>query len=393
MQVSPRRPIGVATMFATNGISISSVLPWYPTFKDNWELSDLVFGLLVTAVALGSLASTTLPAWAERTFGARRVMIVGTVITAFYLVGIGLAPGAWALAVLLLFFGLTDAIIDVSQNVAAVRVQTEMGRSIMSSLHACWSLGAVLGGIGGTAAAVAGVPILVHLSAIAVLQVGLVALAAWLMGDVSGQSNTRAPADSQPAEPSSKITRRVVLLALPAAIVATAGTMVEDIGNNWAALSASTLSSISISAAGSAYIVLFAAQTVGRFAGDLLINRFGRVAVARAGGVCIALGGLAVVLATNPVPLYVGYALAGWGCATLVPSAYAASAMLPGVAQSTGMTVVSWLMRVGFMATSPLIGALAEATSLRVALVILPLAGLAVVLSAPGLRGHKQKTW
>ncbi|MHA2788640.1 MFS transporter [Corynebacterium sp. S7] len=377
-------------MFATNGISISSVLPWYPTFKTNWELSDLVFGLLVTAVAIGSLASTVLPAWAERTFGARPVMIVGTVITAVYLVGIGLAPGAWALAVLLLLFGLTDAIIDVSQNVAAVRVQTEMGRSIMSSLHACWSLGAVLGGIGGTAAAVAGVPIWAHLSAIAVLQVILVALAAWLMGDVSG-TDQQDSATAEPAQSSAKITSRVVWLALPAAIVATAGTMVEDIGNNWAALSATTLSSISVAAAGSAYIVLFAAQTIGRFAGDLLINRFGRVAVARAGGFSIALGGLAVVLATNPIPLYIGYALAGWGCATLVPSAYAASAMLPGVAQSTGMTVVSWLMRVGFMATSPLIGALSQATSLRVALVILPLAGVAVVLSAPGLRGHVVK--
>lgn len=387
MAVAIRRPLGVALMFATNGISVSSILPWYPTVQKQWELTEWVFGLMVTAVALGSLAAAALPAWAERTFGARPTMVGGTAATAGLLVAVGLAPGPWFLAAVLFLFGAIDALIDVSQNVAAVRVENEMGRSIMSSFHACWSLGAVAGGIGGTAAAVAGVNMAVHLSIVTVIQMILVVVSARLIGDIDSVP-APDPAAGPAEEKTSRITGRVILVALPAAIVATSGTIVEDVGNNWAPLSASTLTSVSVAAAGTAYIVLFAAQMVGRFLGDPLINRFGRVAVAKAGGVSIALGGLAVVFATHPAPLYVGYALAGWGCATLVPSAYAASAMLPGIAQSTGMTVVSWMMRTGFTATSPVIGMIATATSLRTALVLLPIMGVAVVLAAPGLRGR-----
>lgn len=100
----------------------------------------------------------------------------------------------------------------------------------------------------------------------------------------------------------------------------------------------------------------------------------------------IALGGLAVVAASGPGLLYAGYALAGFGCATLVPSAFAAAARLPGVSEGAGVTAVSWLMRIGFLATSPVLGALSAVTSLRRALLLLVAAGVVVAVLAPALR-------
>ncbi|WP_237559361.1 hypothetical protein [Corynebacterium pilosum] len=86
------------------------------------------------------------------------------------------------------------------------------------------------------------------------------------------------------------------------------------------------------------------------------------------------------------------YALAGWGAATLIPSAYAVSAELPGVAQSTGMTIVSWLLRAGALLASPILGVISEASTLRIALLVLPLVGLAVVLSSQGLGSQESRT-
>ncbi|HZK31631.1 MAG TPA: MFS transporter, partial [Corynebacterium sp.] len=117
------------------------------------------------------------------------------------------------------------------------------------------------------------------------------------------------------------------------------------------------------------------AQMIGRFTGDLFINRYGRVLVARVGGIFIAAGGALVVLATAPASLYFGLALVGFGCATLVPSAYAAAARLPEMRPSDGVTAVSWLMRLSFLTASPLIGAVAGWVDLRVALGVLILAG------------------
>lgn len=170
------------------------------------------------------------------------------------------------------------------------------------------------------------------------------------------------------------------------AIVATSGTVVEDVANNWAGLASVELAGVAVGTAGVAFTVVLAAQTLGRFTGDWFIQRFGRVATARAGGVLIALGGVVVVSSSTPLPLYTGLALLGLGCATLVPSAFAAAARLPGLSEGAGVTVVSWLMRLGFLATSPVIGLISSATGLRWALGLLIAVGLLVVISAAALR-------
>jgi hypothetical protein len=63
-----------------------------------------------------------------------------------------------------------------------------------------------------------------------------------------------------------------------------------------------------------------------------------------------------------------------------------AADILPGLRAGTGLTVVAWLLRVGSISSPPVIGVIADATSLRVGLLAVPLAGvaamaLAVVLS------------
>lgn len=391
-----RSPVGVALMFATNGAVFSSVLPWYPTLKQEWGLDDLAFGFIVAAFAAGSLVSTVLPSLAVNRFGPRPVVFWGTVLVAVLVAGVGWAPSGLMLAVLLIGIGLSDAVIDVSQNVAGVRVESRLRRSILSSMHAFWSLGAVVGGVGGTAAAGAGWDIRVHLVIVAGAVVGLVGLAVWLTGPVPAAP---AAADGDGGGGGAGVGKRpgpgfgrIMLVTLPVALLATSGTMVEDIANNWAGLSSVELAGVGVADAGVAFTVVLAAQMVGRFTGDRLIDRFGRVAVARTGGVLIALGGLAVVAASEPGLLYAGYVLVGFGCATLVPGAFAAAARLPGISEGAGVTAVSWLMRIGFLATSPLLGALSAATSLRWALLLLVVAGVVVAVLAPALRSRPSHT-
>lgn len=377
-----RPALGVGLLFATNGAALASVLPWYPTLKAQWGLGDFAFGLMVAAVALGSLVSTVLPSLAVNRFGPRPVVFWGTVVLALLIAAVGWAPSAVTLAVLLAAVGLLDAVIDVSQNVAGVRVEAASGRSILSSMHACWSLGAVAGGIGGTLAASSGLDLRLHLALVAAAIIATVAVGVWLTGPVPrGEAPaTRAGVDKRVG------VGRLMWLTLPVALVATSGTMIEDIANNWAGLASVELVGVELGQAGVAFTVVLAAQTIGRFTGDRLIDAFGRVAVARTGGVLIALGGGLVMAATSPGLLYLGFALAGFGCATLVPSAFAAAARLPGVSEGAGVTAVSWLMRVGFLATSPVLGGLSAATDLRWALGLIVVAGAVVTVLASALR-------
>ena len=377
-----RPALGVGLLFATNGAALASVLPWYPTLKAQWGLGDFAFGLMVAAVALGSLVSTVLPSLAVNRFGPRPVVFWGTVVLALLIAAVGWAPSAVMLAGLLAAVGLLDAVIDVSQNVAGVRVEAASGRSILSSMHACWSLGAVAGGLGGTLAASSGLDLRVHLALVAAAIIATVAVGVWLTGPVprGEPSASRAGVDKRVG------VGRLMWLTLPVALVATSGTMIEDIANNWAGLASVELVGVELGQAGVAFTVVLAAQTIGRFTGDRLIDAFGRVAVARTGGALIALGGGLVMAATSPGLLYLGFALAGFGCATLVPSAFAAAARLPGVSEGAGVTAVSWLMRVGFLATSPVLGGLSAATDLRWALGLIVVAGVVVTVLASALR-------
>ena len=58
---------------------------------------------------------------------------------------------------------------------------------------------------------------------------------------------------------------------------------------------------------------------------------------------------------------------------------------LPGLRAGTGLTAVAWLMRVGFVSSPPVVGLIADATSLRIGLLVVPVAGLVVMLLAVAL--------
>ena len=69
-----------------------------------------------------------------------------------------------------------------------------------------------------------------------------------------------------------------------------------------------------------------------------------------------------------------------------VPSAYAAADRAPGLKPGTGLTLVSWSMRVIFLISPPLVGALADSVGLRLAILFVPLMGLLAIVFARSLR-------
>jgi hypothetical protein len=98
--------------------------------------------------------------------------------------------------------------------------------------------------------------------------------------------------------------------------------------------------------------------------------------------------GLALAFPSVPTTL-VGFAAAGLGVATLVPAAMHAADELPGLPVGVGLTVVSWVLRVGFLLSPPVVGLVADATSLRLGLLVVVVAGVATALCAGVLGGRR----
>lgn len=402
----------VAAMFLTNGALIANILPRYPEIKGELGLANSTYGLVLAAFPAGAILAGLGAGALIRRFGSAPLAVVGTILTALGLIAASWAPVAAALALALLVAGACDAITDVAQNAHGLRVQRGYGRSIINSFHAVWSIGAVLGGSMAAAAIALEVPLRAHLAVSGTLfaATALVALRFALPGKDPENPASAVGADGAPgaadaasaaeaagtagAATSAPVMRpgrgRTAFLLGALVVIAIGGTLVEDSGNSWATLYLSRDLGAPAAIAATGFIALVGAQFVGRLLGDTLVDRFGQRTVARAGGGIIAVG-MATALAVPSVPgTIAGFALAGLGSATLVPAAMQEADDLPGLRHGTGLTVVSWLMRLGFLVSPPLVGLIADHAGLRTGLLVLPVAGILVLVFSGVLSGRRR---
>ncbi|MET0468584.1 MAG: MFS transporter [Aeromicrobium sp.] len=374
-----RGRLGASLMFFTNGVLFSALLPRYPELKEQFGLSDTAFGLTVVGFAAGAICAAGVAAPLIRRFTATRVTWVGSIVLAVTMTLAGASPSVWIFAAALFAAGVTDAIVDAAQNVAGIAVERSYGRSIINSLHAVWSLGAATGGLIGAGAAALDIGIGLQM-AVNGMAWSLVAIVACRLV-ASGTTSQPAADDDRPTSAGSGSGRAWRVLA-PLVLLAICGTLIEDIANNWAVLFLRDEARAPVAIAGLALTVMVGAQFVGRLLGDRMTDLWGRERVALAGGILITLGMTGVAVSPSAGLAFAGLAVAGFGSATLVPAAFAAADRVPGLAPGTGVAMLGWLMRLGFLVTSPSIGVLSDATDLRVAFAIPIGAGLVAAAMA-----------
>ena len=373
--------MAVAALFLTNGALFANLLPRYPEIKADLALSNAAYGIAIAAFSAGALVAGLAAAPLIRRFSSAGVAVAGSVgIGAFVFIA-SLAPSAAVLAAALFVAGAADAVTDVAQNAQALRVQRNYGRSIINSSHAVWSVGAVLGGGMGAAAIALHISRTTHLAISAAVFSAVVITAYSFL--LRGPDEDEHPSARTEGRPRPRFGLYATLAAL--VLIAIAGAVVEDAGSSWATLYLRDSMGAPAALAAFGYIAMVGFQFVGRLMGDRLVDRFGERAVARAGGFIAAAGMGAALAFPSVLGTIAGFAAAGFGVATLVPAAMHGADQLPGLRPGTGLTAVAWLMRVGFVSSPPVVGLIADATSLRVGLLVVPFAGVAVTLLAVAL--------
>jgi MFS family permease len=373
-----RARVAVAALFLTNGAIFANLVPRLPSLKTDLALSNTGYGVIVAAFPAGALVAGLAAGVVIRRFSSARTAIAGTIGIAASVFVAAFSTSPLLLAVALFLGGVCDAVTDVAQNAHGLRVQRSYGRSIFNSLHAVWSAGAVLGGAMGAAAIALDVPREVHLGVSAVIFIGvaLVARPFLLTGPDADDAPTPGPVGS--VRPGRRVYGALALLV----VIAIAGAVVEDSGTSWATLYLGSYLGAPGGTAALGFIALLSFQFIGRLLGDRMVDRFGERAVARGGGLLTA-AGMGIALAVPTVPgTIVGFAAAGLGVATVVPAAFHGADQLPGLRQGSGIAAVAWLMRLGFVGAPPIVGVIADATSLRVGLVLVPIAGLAIMAAS-----------
>jgi fucose permease len=369
--------IAVSTVFFVNGALIASFAPYIPRIKGDLELSARGLGLVLLAMALGAVAVMPAAGFLVAKFGARATLAVAVAVGYVALPFVLLAPSALTLAGVLAVLGAATGVTDVAMNANGAAVEHRYGRPILSSLHALWSIGA-FAGAGVTAVVTAvGVPAELHLVCVSVL-VGAVGLLA------CSRLMAAAERSSERRRGHARLTRRVLGLTL----IALSSFLVEGAINDWGALYLRSALGESATVGAAGYTVFVGSMALMRLTGDRLTARAGRVPIVRIGaGLAGAALGVALLL-EQPAATFVALACLGIGIANVFPLVVSAASLSRTPAPAVAIASVTTGGYTGVLIGPPVIGFLADASSLPVALSLIVLL-CALIAALAGLVGGK----
>jgi hypothetical protein len=268
---------------------------------------------------------------------------------------------------------------DVAMNAHGVAVERTLGVPIMSSLHAGWSFGGLAGA--------AGVAVAVHAGADARIE-GLVAVCVmWVVALLLTARLGSASAHSEHGPAGFALPSRSVLLigALCFLVMVTEGAMAD-----WSGIYLKSNLDGGAAAAATGFAGFSLGMALARLAGDGLARRWGAGRLLSAGMalVTVALG--ATLLIASASLAVAGFALVGIGIANAVPLLFSAAGRVPPAGPS--LAAVFTLGYMGFIVGPPLIGFVADATSLPIALSMLCAAALTVTLFGGRAAEHERPT-
>ena len=355
--------LSLSSIFLIHGLIVASWASRIPDFQAMLHLSPVILGRSLMMAAIGSVLAMPIAGWLIGAFGSAPMVIATSLGFCLALPLIAQTDSVVSLSFALLFYGAMASSMDVSMNTHAVLLEKQSQRHIMSSFHALFSLGAMAGSVLGGIAASRRITATLH------FWVGGVMLAVVSMVVCIWVRFPEKVAEVQRDAPKGTIKFSLTLGAL--SLLAFSIMLVEGAMADWSAiyLRSSLLTGPGFAALG--YAVFSGAMAVGRLTGDRLTWKLGRAHVVRYGALLAAAGLIVALLYRNASGALMGFTCVGAGLATIIPSTFAAGGNIEGTAPGPSLAVIAAAGYLGFLTGPPLIGFVAQFSSLRAALFIL----------------------
>lgn len=372
-----RELVAPAGLFVGFGVIAASWVSRIPAVQSDLALDATRLGLALLGLPVGAVVASVLVPRLVRGDG-RSVVVAAMPAAALSLAIPGLATGLLSLIGALVVFGVATGALDVSLNTYASHLERAVGRSIFGRLHGMWSLGALLGAGVGTAAAAGHVSPRTHFVGVGIV---LAVATAVLL------PRLRPAAASGESHPHRGWSRDATVVAF--ATVALAGLVVEVAAADWGGVFVHTVVGGGGTASAAAFAVFAALHLVVRLVGDRFVNRDARTGLLAVALGVSAAGTVLLASSTTTAFAYVSLAVIGAGVSLVFPVALAGAGQIAGVSSAAGVATAAGTSYVGWAATPPLIGLLAGAAGLRVAL-LLPAVVALVALAVLGRASRRR---
>ena len=374
----------VALVFMLNGFCFAALVARFPDVRDDLDLGNGALGLLLLAIAAGSVLALPSSGWLiQRSSAAAVVRLGGFLVLAGILLaalGPGVAGSVALTAVGLFVYGVGTSVWDVAMNVEGAAVEQHLGRTVMPRFHAGWSLGTIAGAGIGVAVTALVVPMPLHLTVVAAVSLVVLLLfgvPAFLPVEPEPESDSDERGRSAWTEPRT-LAIGLMVLAFAAA---------EGSANDWLTLALIDGHDVEHWVGVLGYAVFVTAMTTGRMAGPPLLDRYGRVPVLWVTCALAAVGVLLVVFGGHWAVVGLGVAVWGLGASLGFPVGMSAAADDPA-RSAARVSVVATLGYSAFLAGPPLLGQLADRVGtldalLAVAVMMVPTALIVLAARPP----------
>lgn len=379
-----RQQLAIGYLFFINGVVFAAWATNIPDIKSRFSLSEAEIGNVLLVMAVGAVIFMTFAGYLVHKFGSRIISILSALGFAASLPLIFWAEHFLQLIAAVALFGAANGAMDVSMNQQASSIEQRRGRHLMSRLHACFSIGALVGSLLTYIALANGISPMEQGVA---LCISITVIACWLfrylLTDNSGATYSHSKLDL------SAVLRNRLLLVL--GFLSFLTMMSEGGIADWSAIYLIEFSAVTADQASLGYAAYASLMIVGRLSGDWLTSTLGYKIVVGVSGILCAVG-MSIVLYTTPFELRLfGFALIGLGVANLVPIIFSNAGKMAGLAPGIGITVVSICGYSGFLFGPVIIGNWAQFYGLDQALTIVLVVGIIMVLSSHCFNGQKQK--
>ena len=344
-----------------------------PSVKARYALTEATLSLVLLAVAVGTVSSLFIAGRVVGWLGARRTCAVAALTMSLPLGAALEYPGVIALIPAMLLFGASMSLFDVAINTEGSQLESVGGRAIMSNLHGMFSVGGMTGAAIASYLFASDVAPRLQLFGVC----GGVALAGLIAAN--GMLATHSHREDSGHKANFAWPQGLLLII---GILIFAGMTAEGVMYDWSVLYLAQDVGMHQAQAALGYATFSAAMALSRFGGDFLRARYSEQAVLRSGALVAAVAMALVLLSSNTAVSFIGFALVGAGLAPVAPILFNAATRVPGVSRAAAIASVTSIGYSGFMIGPPLIGGIATATSLTVALFVVVLASALLAYGA-----------
>lgn len=370
--------------FLAAGFAIAAWAPIIPFVKERFLLDEHGLGLLLLCVGTGSLFSSPLSGFLTSRFGCKIPIFGAAIVWALCIALISVVTNLHLMALILFVFGMAAVILEVVSNINGARIEQVSGKTVMSGLHALYSLGGLLGSFGVTFILGAGAGVVLSASMAALFM-----LIAVLVGgkhlfnraqleepeQIAPTYTQATKSASAPAPaPSGRILQKRYVLHPTVLLVSfmlfvlylTEGAMLD-----WSGVFLFEVRHVDLEMAGYGYAAFAIMMTTFRFLGDHIVLRMGRRRVIVLGTILICAGFCISAFVDHVYSNLLCFALIGIGSSNVIPQLVSYVAKCQDVPMHIAVTLVNSFGFTGVLIGPALIGFVAHLIGLQNTFVVL----------------------